>query len=340
MPDRSLRAIFNNTFLRPTAFLAIPASLALHFVIMLCFAFRWDKVSAITIIPFSAWTAIGTALAIYGYLVLRWKQTLFLALIWGGSAVICADETRGLARSFSELPTPGTATAVDGELPLRVLTINCGSFVNRAAAAREIEAYKPDVVFFQESPHYRFLQNMTDRMFGRDGAFIYDFDCSIAARGKLTKTSAMRHGNWLQATLTLAGGRQIELLNVHLDQAVTDLKLWRKSTWKHHYYSRRARRLELSTAVNNLLRTGAPRPAIVAGDFNAPASDAVFRQLERHFSDTYARAGSGWPNTFSNSLPLLRIDQIWTTPEFAPVRHSATKSSHSDHRFVICDMIF
>ena len=37
------------------------------------------------------------------------------------------------------------------------------------------------------------------------GTFVYDFDCAIAARGKLIKTSRGRRSPWLQATLTSIG---------------------------------------------------------------------------------------------------------------------------------------
>ena len=78
--------------------------------------------------------------------------------------------------------------------------------------------------------------------------------------------------------------------------------------------------------------------ALIGGDFNAGAGDAIFRLLEAAgFRDALAAAGSGWPNTFPNEAPLLRIDYQWSSADLVPLRGRVVPSQHSDHQMVICD---
>lgn len=320
--------------------LALLASLGLHFVVMVCFAFRWDKVAAVTIIPFFLWAVPGIVLALLGWGLLRTKHGFFMLLIWLVSVAACSDESYGLVRStFATPPEPGQPPPYKGREVLRVVTLNCGDFQARTKSPLELEPFEPDIVFLQETPHYRYVYEMTKRLYGDEGTFVHDVDCSILARGTLVKSTINRTSDWFQVTLKRPDGVQVELLNVHLANAVTDLKLWQRATWRRHKGNRRLRRMQILTCVQMLLRTAGHRPAIIAGDFNAPPTDAVFRHLREHFTDSYRRAGTGWGNTFSNSFPLLRIDQIWSTPELIPVRQTTVKSGHSDHRFIVCDLV-
>jgi endonuclease/exonuclease/phosphatase (EEP) superfamily protein YafD len=77
---------------------------------------------------------------------------------------------------------------------------------------------------------------------------------------------------------------------------------------------------------------------IVAGDFNAPQGDKIFSLLGPRMSDTFAAAGRGLGNTLLNDRPVLRIDQIWVSDEFAVLQAFAHKSSASDHRLVVADV--
>ena len=78
-------------------------------------------------------------------------------------------------------------------------------------------------------------------------------------------------------------------------------------------------------------------PTLFGGDFNSPASDVVHRQLARDFVDAFATAGTGWGDTFQRRFPILRIDHIYATRHFTPVRCRAVTTRHSDHRMVVAD---
>lgn len=120
---------------------------------------------------------------------------------------------------------------------------------------------------------------------------------------------------FVQATLTRPDGSEVELVSIHLQRAVTDMRLWRWETWREHSRNHRSRRLHLADAMNYQLRIGGQQPCLIAGDFNAPANDRIFRTLTPHFRDVFPTAAVGWPDTYPNAVPLLRIDQMWVTPE-------------------------
>ena len=78
---------------------------------------------------------------------------------------------------------------------------------------------------------------------------------------------------------------------------------------------------------------------IIAGDFNAPAGDRVYAMLKGEFTDTYSEAGSGWGNTYHRAFPLLRLDHIFVSRVFHPVRSRVVRVEGSDHRMVISDLV-
>ncbi|CAN5216168.1 hypothetical protein BH23VER1_BH23VER1_37560 [soil metagenome] len=326
-------------------------ALGLHAIVLVCYAFRWDRAAAVTTVPLLVWTAVGVSLLVLAWLaspaagdtgypnrVALFRRpspwVLSAVLVWMATYLLLGDEPPGLVRGLVRDP-PAAAARTPGTT-LRVATLNCRD--RNTEAALELEAFQPDIIFYQESPHRRALDEITQRLYGNEGSFIHTYDVSIAARGKLRARSPHPSRHWLQASLTLADGREIEIAGVHLTGAVTSLSLWRRSTWKAYYRNRLQRRSEVTDLLAEVIRAAGPRPAIIAGDFNAPPPDAIFRDLAVHFRDTYHQAGTGWSNTFSNTLPILRIDQIWTTPEFAAAAHGTYKSVASDHRFVVADL--
>ncbi len=312
-------------------------SIALHLVVGLCYVFRWDRATAVTTIPLFFWACAGLGLVALAWALVRRRSAwqFAVALLWIVSYLVLGDEPAAVARGLVADP-PAADTRTPGTT-LRVATLNCRG--HDVPAALELEAFRPDIIFYQESPHYRFVHDLAQRLYGSDGSFIKTYDVSILARGRLRAQPAGNSSRYLQATLTLPDGQEVEIAGVHLTGAVTDLSLWRKASWKRYYHNRLARRSEVASLLADVVRGAGPRPAIIAGDFNAPPPDAIFREMAIHFQDSYHRAGTGWSNTFSNSLPVLRIDQVWTTPEFEAVGHGTYRSVSSDHRFVVVDLV-
>jgi endonuclease/exonuclease/phosphatase (EEP) superfamily protein YafD len=144
-----------------------------------------------------------------------------------------------------------------------------------------------------------------------------------------------------QVTVSLPDGSEIEVVNVHLASAATNLRFWKQSTWTEHRANRSLRRSQLSLAQQILEQTtNFPHtPTLLGGDFNSPASDIVHRQLARDFVDAFATAGTGWGNTYHRRFPILRIDLIYATRHFVPVRSRVVETRYSNHRMVVADFL-
>ena len=144
-----------------------------------------------------------------------------------------------------------------------------------------------------------------------------------------------------QVTIRHPGGAEMVVVNVHLRTAATDLRLWDKSAWVAHKNNRVLRQQELAVTLQ-ILEDTVPFPnipVIFGGDFNAPATDLVHRQLTPDFNDAFASAGTGWGNTYQRRFPILRIDPLYATRHFTPLRSRVVTTRNSDHRMVIADFL-
>lgn len=113
------------------------------------------------------------------------------------------------------------------------------------------------------------------------------------------------------------------------------MDLWRPATWRSYRHDRRFRRQQLQSVLD--AQPAHPDlPAIIGGDFNAPANDGIYRLL-RGYRDSHRAAGRGWGGTAINTIPLFRADQIWVR-RLSPVASRAVRTVHSDHRMVVADV--
>jgi endonuclease/exonuclease/phosphatase (EEP) superfamily protein YafD len=79
---------------------------------------------------------------------------------------------------------------------------------------------------------------------------------------------------------------------------------------------------------------------IVLGDFNTPADSAFFRPLRAFATNAFEVAGSGCAATWPMPLPVLSLDQMWTTGRLRAVRCEHMLSWRSDHRAVRAEFDF
>ncbi len=76
---------------------------------------------------------------------------------------------------------------------------------------------------------------------------------------------------------------------------------------------------------------------ILGGDFNVPQGDRVFSEIDQFLVDSFASGGRGWCNTIVDSLPLLRIDQIWTSTTIRSHRAYAANAEKTDHKMYVTE---
>jgi endonuclease/exonuclease/phosphatase (EEP) superfamily protein YafD len=300
--------------------------------IVFCYLARPDACAAVTVFPVWVWPVLGLALAAIGWRRPRWA--LATAALWLAFLAVAADEPVALLR----LPPKTRAAAQsDGEAVVRVVTLNCAS---SARAVENLVPLEPDIVLVQESPTSAEVARLAAALFGDEGGFLQGADASILARGRIEprRLPAPLSAYVAQARVRLASGADLDVVCLRLRPALVRLDLWSPDCWRDQAENRRQRRAQLQAVVEQF-GTGPPAaPLVVAGDFNAPAGDAVFRLLEPPLTDAFAHVGSGWGNTITSDFPFARIDQVWAHDHCRPVACFAVRVEHSDHRAVVCDV--
>jgi endonuclease/exonuclease/phosphatase (EEP) superfamily protein YafD len=317
----------------------VTVSLFLHLFTIGCYSTQPDVCAAFTVMPIWLWGAVGLLLSAGAFYFMRAPLSLILTGIWVLTLLIGSDEARALGHIGRTAPEPGPAKPFKSQKVVRVLTINTGNFFF-GDPTDEIIAWDPDIVFLQQT-NPAHTARIASRLYQGKGEFRTQMFNGVITRWKIRREDRNPVIRSQQLELETPEGDNVQVVNIHLATAATDLRLWRRSAWREHNQNRKTRRQEMSVALQILSQTtDFPNvPTILAGDFNAPATDVVHRQLSRDFIDAFSEAGVGWGNTFHRSFPILRIDHIYSTRHLTPVRSRVVETRHSDHRFVVADFL-
>ncbi|MES2438746.1 MAG: endonuclease/exonuclease/phosphatase family protein [Verrucomicrobiota bacterium] len=316
-------------------------SLLLHIFTVYCFSRQPDRFTAFTVMPIWLWGGIGLVLSTLAFYFLRASLSLIMTAVWAITLLVGADEAKVLANFGKSPPLPGQAERYEGRRVMRVVTLNAAFFTYGNPAA-DLSAWQPDIVLLQDIHPFQ-VRQIADVLYGGRGDYRAYQTNGVVTCWKIQREIRNPDPNHRdqQVTIQLPGGAEIEVVNVHLRTAATDLRLWRKSAWAGHRSNRVLRMKELSLTQTVLEQTTKfpHTPTLFGGDFNAPASDIVHRQLASDFEDAFASAGTGWGNTFQRRFPILRIDHLYATRHFTPVRCRAVTTRNSDHRMVVADFL-
>lgn len=129
----------------------------------------------------------------------------------------------------------------------------------------------------------------------------------------------------LRADVTI-GGRVVRVFVVHL----------RPTDPRESLAQQRAmdatRRREAEAVL--LLATAQHVPTIVLGDFNARSNSPEYAAFADHFADACPEGGATWPT----SVPLVRIDYVWTSDALTRIACPRFDPDTSDHRPVVADL--
>lgn len=315
----------------------VAASLLLHALTVVSYTRQPDALAAFQVIPLWAWGVIGLLTSSIAFVVLRANLSLILSTLWLLTILIGADEFRVITHVGSPKPRRKPPSAEPGRIPVRVATLNCSHF-RYGNPGPDIAAWNPDILLVQEvDPHQ--VRMLNEELYQGTGDYRSQGSCGVVTRWRIAREVRNPWYRDQQVTVSLGPDIKLEVVNVHLKAAPLDARLWNPECWRNHADARRVRRHELAIALGVLENTApvATRPTLLAGDFNSPAGDAIFRLLERDFSDAFSRAGRGWGNTFHRRVPLHRIDRVYATPNLAPRGATAVTVPASDHRMVVAD---
>lgn len=82
-----------------------------------------------------------------------------------------------------------------------------------------------------------------------------------------------------------------------------------------------------------------PYPVILAGDFNDTPVSYVYKEINRHLKDAFNK-GHGIGQTYIGAFPGFRIDYIFHSPAFEPLRFLTGDQKYSDHFPVSSTLLF
>jgi endonuclease/exonuclease/phosphatase (EEP) superfamily protein YafD len=263
-----------------------------------------------------------------------------MTTVWAVTLLVGADEARVLAHLGKQEPMPGPAASHEREPVLRVATLNCSIF-RYGDPSQDIAAWQPDIVLLQDLFPQQ-VARVADVLYGGRGDHRSHLTNGIVTRWKILREVRNPKERSHQVTIEMPDGRVLETVNLHLLTAATDLRFWQRMAWREHRINRSIRQNELAHIMGILGQTTSfpNTPTLFGGDFNAGATDIVHQQLTRDFDDAFASAGTGWGNTYQRRLPILRIDHVYATRHFTPVRCRAVTTRRSDHRMVVADFVF
>ena len=132
------------------------------------------------------------------------------------------------------------------------------------------------------------------------------------------------------------------MISLRLFPCPIRLDVWSPDCWRTYQRNREIRRRQLSVIADYIKTLPADEPLIVGGDFNCPPRDAVLALLQPRLTDAFVAAGRGWGATIIElcGVPLIRIDQIWTSRQLPATSTSAHRVYASDHHLVVADFSF
>lgn len=278
-------------------------------------------------------------LSVFAFCFLRAPLSLIVTAVWAITLSVGMDEAKALSNFTHPKISETRQPPEDRVGVIRILTVNCAGFAF-GDPTEDIRKWNPDIILLQQVLPHR-VKRISDVLYGGNGDYRAYRSNGIVTRHEIKREVRNPFMSNQQVTLELPSGRQIEVVNVHLATAATDMRLWNKESRASHYINRDVRRKELSTVLQVLEQTSAfpNTPTILGGDFNAGATDVVHRQLTHNFDDAFSTVGRGWGDTFHRRFPILRIDHIYATRQLQPQACGVAVSRKTDHRMVVADLL-
>jgi len=319
--------------LKKTLSTLVPALLLILFIaVMICFLNRWDSMVAITLIPVWAWAAFGMILSAISWFLFRGPFALVVFSIWMASGLILSEEPRSLVR---ELFIPATGSQNDEAATLRVVNVNA---MGNEENLRSISTFEPDIVIVQQAPECSVLEKFAIDLFGNEYMVVTNWSNAFLARGEIVNTLGETDSATLHVRMLTPAGFLIDVTNIELEPYLPSHKLWQIEVWSRLAQTRVENRRQLRHYLGENQLTSGTIGRIVSGGFGTPPGDDVFRPLESaSMVDAFADSGVGWGNTYPADYPLVRLDQVWASPNLKPIKTFTALNPGSTHRIVVAD---
>lgn len=288
------------------------------FISVLMFFILWMRpnwATALTIFPSWIWLTFW----LFALPARKQKAFIFATVAWLLFGFYQVEEWQSMLRSLRSVEL------IDHDL--RICTINCSG---SQEALLDAFAEAPDVILVQESPSREFIEGLINEKEGY--AYLYGFDTSIIVRGEI---SGLKDDGFYIAGDALIDSKRYVIVSLRLLTSDPRIDLYSLDCWQSQAFMR-TRQVEQMTEIVDFLPSGVA--CIVGGDFNVPQRDKVFSFMGEGMVDSFSSGGRGWCNTILVDVPLLRIDQIWTSSELSCLDAYARRSEGTDHRLYTARM--
>lgn len=315
--------------------LAVGSSMGWLVVLAICYGTRAAPVALITILPPWFWAAPGVLLVPLSRRRGAWRNLLGPLVAWAIFLLVFCEEPRVVLTVLRAWPNPAWTHAVEGGRGIRVVSINTGG--GDMDAVREALALHPDLLVISESPGDAPLRAELEKRGGM--TLVHGAEVSIVARGEVRPIEVDKAARWLMnAAEVKLGELRVGIVGVHLPAPRFSFRIWSLADWREVASSQTSRTAAMTTVMSNVEKMDGAMMLVVAGDFNAPAGDAIYRLLPSGLQDSWPAAGIGLGNTMINDMPVVRIDQVWVDRRLRCDATVARKTVSSDHRAVVADV--
>lgn len=159
------------------------------------------------------------------------------------------------------------------------------------------------------------------------------FEKLIAADVKIGKDTVRFYNMHLQSFLFKQNDyKNIEIIK-NADEEIlhASFSLFRKI--KVAYLSRADQAEEVAKRVKE-----SPYKTIICGDFNDVPNSYTYSKIRGEFNDVFLDKGFGIGRSFRRISPSLRIDYIFTNPDFSTRQSKIFSLTYSDHNPVLTDV--
>jgi hypothetical protein len=246
-----------------------------------------------------------------------------------------SEEAVGIVRELIISLKKTPAETPPGKI-LRIVNVRCGG---DEASLRKAAESSPDVLIVQEAPDKTILEAVADQLYGVERSVTLVGNKAILGRGEALAVIGDPNSTVLHVRLKRPDGLVLDVSNLDLPGCAPSLEMWRPSVWSElitaRIENRRLVRNHLGEHPINRQSIG----RIIGGGFGTPPGDDVFRPLENSgMLDTYAEVGTGWGNTFPSDYPLLRLDQVWVSPNLQPRQSTTRLNSAGKNRIVVSEV--
>ncbi len=314
----------------------IPAFLlVLYFGVLSSLLNRWDGLVAITLIPLWALAGVGMILSLLSWLFFRGIPSIVVFCFWLVTGIVGSEETHSLVRELTNTIDPREAP--QPERQYRAINVNA---LRSVEGLQQVKDLKPDLVIIQEPPGEEELRGLASSWFESNFDLLHNDGLAIAAKGEFLDIIDEEGTPAIHARVQIETGLLIDVTSIELSPCLPTPKLWSPAAWRQLNEARVHNRRTLRTHLGENQITQSNIGRIVAGGFQTPPGDDVFRPLESNgMTDVFGKAGEGWGNTYPSDYAVLRLDQIWVSENFGISSAQAIPNRTSDHRIVISDLI-